>query len=84
LVITYINSGFIPIIDSKIHICPLVEQSLESLHFYLGENMQGIPEVGWDITQATSLSLNEFYQLMTGDSISACFDIDTEAIGGVP
>lgn len=84
LVITYINSEYVPIIDSKIHICPLVDHSLESASFNLGENMQGIPEVGWDITQATSRSLSEFYQLMIGDSRFACFDINTEALGGVP
>jgi hypothetical protein len=63
---------------NKIRICPLVDQVID-LRFWIGNDPINPPEGGLPLEETTSLSLDTFSKLMTGEPKRACFNIKPEA-----
>lgn len=59
-----------------LHACPLVDHNIDQFLLVLGKSDRSIEDDGVDLSHATSLTIDEFVQIMTGDPTKACFDIN--------
>lgn len=62
---------------STLKVCPLVSQ-VDSVRLWIGRNPQYLPPAGVPLEDASSLTLEEFSELMFGDPIDACFNLKAE------
>lgn len=62
---------------SKLEICPLTNK-VDFLKFWMGDDPQYPPSPGVPLEEATSLTMEEFSKLMTGDAKMACFNLKEE------
>jgi hypothetical protein len=60
-----------------LEICPLTNQ-VEFLKIWMGNEPQYPPSLGVPLEKATSLTMDEFSKLMTGDPKKACFKLKGE------
>jgi hypothetical protein len=58
-----------------LQVCPLVNQ-VDSVRIWIGRNTQSAPPVGVPLEKATSLTLDEYAELMTSGSENACFNLE--------
>jgi hypothetical protein len=72
-----IQYGF-DISHNKIRICPLIDQVIE-IRLWVGNDPINPPKGGLPLEETTSLSLDTFSKLMTGEPKKACFSIKPEA-----
>jgi len=59
-------------------VCPLID-NYSGVHIWLGEEPEFPPSKGYTLKEATSLTLEEFYNLLVTDPDSACFDLIEES-----
>jgi len=78
LIIQYAGDGIIPAKRGVSEICPLLAQ-FDSVWLWLGENPAYSPGPGIPLDEVTSLTVDEFTQLMIGDPDKACFMFDGNA-----
>lgn len=62
--------------QAKMHVCPLRDQNVKRFELILGQYDHGKWGDGIDLTQISSISTDQFYQIMVGDPTNACFDLD--------
>jgi hypothetical protein len=67
-----VNSG------AKLEICPLTNK-VDFIKIWMGSDPQYPPSLGVPLEEATSLTIEEFSNLMISDSIKACFNLKEEA-----
>jgi hypothetical protein len=67
-----VNSG------TKLEICPLTNK-VDFIKIWMGNDPQYPPSPGVPLEESTSLTAEEFSNLMTGDPIKACFNLKEEA-----
>ena len=63
---------------SNLRICPLTDQ-IDSVRIWMGKNPQYPPSYGIPFEEATTITMEEFSNLMTGDSDKACFTLNRNA-----
>jgi hypothetical protein len=56
-------------------ICPLRDQ-FDSVRLWMGKDPVDPPVPGEPLEKTTSMTLDEFSELMTGEAGQACFDLD--------
>jgi hypothetical protein len=64
--------------NSSFRICPLIDQH-SGLRIWFGSNPEDPPLRGVPLEQATSMTIEEFSKLMTGNPNNACFNLKEEA-----
>lgn len=64
---------------NPIIICPLVDQGLVGVKLWFGKNIIDPPVYGVDLELATSLTVNDYYNLMLIEANEACISLDVEA-----
>jgi len=62
---------------SKLEICPLTNK-VDLVHIWMGDNPQYPPAPGVPLQKATSMTIEEFSKLMTGNPNNACFNLEAE------
>jgi hypothetical protein len=72
LIVQYSGTQIIPIQKSSSQVCPLTAQ-FDTVWLWMGKNPRHPPGEGIPLEQATSITLDEFVELMTGDPDLACF-----------
>lgn len=65
-------------VGPDLQICPLIDQ-MSSVRVWMGENPVNPPPDGVLLEMATSLTMEEFTQLLTGDPNGACFNLNIDA-----
>ncbi len=65
--------------DNLIKACPLSDHFTSGIGIWLGEDPVNPPRKGVPLETATTLTLDEFYNLLKHGSESACFDLIKEA-----
>jgi hypothetical protein len=76
MLITYNGNQIIIKPENILHACPIADQNIQRFDLRLGQYDENTWN-GWiDLTQITPLTVNEFYQILVGDSKTACFDLD--------
>lgn len=75
LIVQYEGYG---IIATDRRVCPLVDQ-FDIVRIWLGKNPENPPRVVISLEEATSLTTEEFAELMVGDPKDACFNLKSEA-----
>ena len=60
-----------------VRICPLTDQ-FQAVRIWPGKDPQPEPSAGILLEEATSMTLEEFSELMTGEADNACFDLSKE------
>lgn len=78
LIVEYDGDSIIPPRRGASLICPLAVQ-FDSVRIWLGENPAYPPGPGVPLDEVTSLTVDEFAQLMIGDPDDACFMFDGNA-----
>jgi hypothetical protein len=78
LIVDYYGESIIPTKRGVSQICPLAVQ-FDSVRIWLGENPAYPPGPGVPLDEVTSLTVDEFAQLMIGDPDDACFMFDGNA-----
>jgi len=76
LIIQY-GSFDITFVPDGIQICPLVNQ-YDSVRVWLGKKPEYPPGLSVPLEESTSLSLEEFSELMVGNPYKSCFDLKEE------
>jgi len=82
--IEYVSNQDIFLPQTVAHVCPLDNKEWASFRLWVGDYERDMPKEtkdvlqdSIDITRMSSLSLDDFYQLLTGsDDREPCFDID--------
>lgn len=59
-------------------ICPLTDQS-DGVHIWMGQNPRHPPLNAVPLVEATTMTIEEFSKLMTGNPENACFNLKEEA-----
>ncbi len=77
LIVQYIGTNLLNAGD-QLEICPLTNQ-VEYIHIWMGDDPRYPPSPGVPLEKATSLTIKEFSELMTGDIDKACFVLKEEA-----
>ncbi|PKN93563.1 MAG: hypothetical protein CVU44_09445 [Chloroflexi bacterium HGW-Chloroflexi-6] len=77
LIIEYHNGDIIP--SKNTRICPLREHETKSFYFGVGREFEHTPIGGKNIEELTQLSVNDFYNILTGDPQKACFNVNFDA-----
>jgi hypothetical protein len=77
LIIQY-GSFDITFVPGGIRICPLDDQ-YDSIRVWLGKNPEHPPGIAVPLEKATSLTTEEFAELMVGNPKEACFNLKSEA-----
>ncbi|MFZ5883977.1 MAG: hypothetical protein ACOYYI_09385 [Chloroflexota bacterium] len=67
--------------QTKLFICPLKDRFIESVYVYLGDNLKIKPTNGKFLQDVSSVSIDDFYNAMTGNANNACFYLDRSAFG---
>lgn len=75
LIVEYAGDSIIPAQRGTSVVCPLAVQ-FDSVRLWLGENPAYPPGPGIPLDEVTSLTVDEFTQLMIGDPDKACFMFD--------
>ncbi len=65
---------------SVLKICPLTDQ-FQGVRVYFGKDLANLPGFRVPLEKASSLTLQQFAELITQQSKPACFDISKEAFG---
>lgn len=63
----------------NLYICPLKDRFIESVFVYLGDNLKIKPTNGKSLQDVSSISVDDFYEAMTGDINDACFYLNRGA-----
>jgi len=76
MVINYYGGSVNP--SSNTHLCPLVNHQIEQTKIWLGRVLIDNPQriKGIDLGELTTLSIDKFYALMTGDPKNACVNLN--------
>jgi hypothetical protein len=74
LIVEYIGSNLLKA-GPQLEICPLTNQ-VEYIHIWMGANPRNPPSLDVPLEEATSLTMEEFSNLMTGGPKKACFNLD--------
>lgn len=61
------------------HFCPLTDQ-FDFIRVWMGSDPQYLPFEGTSLEQATSMTMEEFTELMTGTPSKTCFDLNEEVL----
>ena len=75
LIVEYYSAEIFPV-DSY-QTCPLTDR-FDSVHLWFGEDPEHPPFEGVPSEEATSLTIEEFVNLVSQDPESACFDLKVE------
>lgn len=78
LIVEYSGDSIIPADRGVSQICPLTAR-FDSVWLWLGKNPEYPPGLGVPLEDVTSLTVDEFSQLMVGDPDKACFMFDGTA-----
>jgi hypothetical protein len=78
LIVEYTGYDVIPRQKDLPKICPLTVQ-FDSVRLWMGKNPYQLPREAITLETATSLTMEEFSKLMTGDPNKACFNLKEEA-----
>lgn len=62
-----------------LHACPLVDHNIDRFRLISGPYSSVEMDRGDDLTRVTSLTVEDFSQILTGDPAKACFDLDYNA-----
>jgi hypothetical protein len=79
LIVQYAGDNIIPGQKGSSQVCPLSAQ-FDSIWLWMGKNPHDPPGFGVPLETVTSLTLNSFSKLMTGDPENACFIFNGDAI----
>lgn len=82
LIVQYIGTKLLDY-GPPLKICPLTNQ-VEDINIWMGDDPQYPPSPGIPLEDATSLTLEEFSQLMLGEPEKACFELKAEAFPPSP
>ena len=74
--IKYTGHQIIILPQKILHACPVLDHNIESFEIRIGKYDEKIRSEGVDITRMTSLTLDRFYKILTGDPDMACFNLD--------
>jgi hypothetical protein len=77
LIVQYIGSNLLNVDLPKLEMCPLTNQ-VEYIHIWMGDEPRYPPSPDVPLESATSLTLEEFSELMMGDPNKACFNLREE------
>jgi hypothetical protein len=77
LIVQYIGANLLNVDLPKLEICPLTNQ-VEYIQIWMGDDPRYPPSPGVPLEEATSLTLEEFSELMMGDPNKACFNLREE------
>jgi hypothetical protein len=75
LIVQYAGDNIIPGQKGLSQVCPLTAK-FDSIWLWMGKNPHNSPRLGTSLETATSLTLDSFSKLMTGDPKHACFIIN--------
>jgi hypothetical protein len=79
MIVEYIGGDLVaPYFPYSPRICPLTEPP-ENVWAWFGDNPRYPPGPGVEVEKATSLTVDQFTQLMLGDPKNACFTLDWKA-----
>ena len=78
LIVVYEGHNIIPREKGSPRICPLTSQ-FEAVRLWMGKDPYQPPRPAVPLDQATSMTLEEFANLMTGDPGKACFIVNGDA-----
>lgn len=78
MIVKYIGHGSAPSLPYSPRICPLTAP-FENVWIWLGDNPRYPPRPGLDVEKATSLTIDQFSQLMLGNPQNACFNLNDKA-----
>lgn len=67
--------------QTNLYICPLKDRYIESVFVYLGDGLKIKPTSGKFLQDVSSISVDDFYNAMTGNANDACFYLDRSAFG---
>lgn len=79
LIVEYSGHELIPKLSNSMVICPL-RTPFENLRIWMGKDPRYPPMEAVSLEKATSLTLGDFAELMTGDPDQACFTMNEEVI----
>jgi hypothetical protein len=80
MIVEYIGGDLIaPNFPYSPRICPLTANPINQVWVWLGDNPRDPPHPGVEVEKATSLTIDQFTQLMLGDPRNACFTLDWKA-----
>jgi len=77
LIVEYSGTNLLNVDLPKLEICPLTNQ-VEYIHIWMGDDPRYPPSLDVPLEEATSLTMEEFSKLMTGDAKMACFNLKEE------
>jgi hypothetical protein len=63
-----------------IHVCPLKDKFIDGVSIWMGKNPNNPPLKGVPITEATSLTIEQFSELLLQHPNSACFDLQKDKV----
>ena len=75
LIVSYGGYNIISNQKSSPHFCPLNAQ-FDSVRIWMGKDPYAPPSESVPLEEATSMNMDEFSKLMTGDPSKACFNLD--------
>lgn len=78
LIVDYVGYDITSIRYLSPYICPMTAQ-FDSVSLWMGEEPIYLPLEATPLEKATSMTIEEFSELMTGNPANACFDINDEA-----
>lgn len=78
LIVQYTGENMLPSSNHSPQLCPLTAP-FDYVRLWLGPKPPDPPLVGIPLEQATSLTMDQFTQLMLGDPQDACFNLNAKA-----
>lgn len=82
LIVQYTGENMLDSSNHSPHLCPLTAP-FDYVRLWLGPNPPNSPLAGVPLEQATSLTMDQFTQLMLGDPQNACFIINEDEFNQV-
>jgi len=76
MVIWYSGNQVVITPQTILQACPLENHNIDRFDLTVGQSAEDVLIHGVDLTRMTSLTIDSFYDLMTGDADIACFDLD--------
>lgn len=77
LVVDYLEGGIV--LSKNTHICPLANHQIQQFDFLVGKELKHNLVGEKSVEDLTQLSVNDFYNLLTGDPKKACLDINFDS-----
>jgi hypothetical protein len=77
LIVEYAGNNIISGTNESPGVCPLTDQ-FDSVRVWMGKDPQYPPQNAIPLEKATSMTMEEFSKLMTGDPSKACFNLKGE------